>query len=81
MLVTTGSRKCFVLVVGIVGLAGCGQGGGRERNPTEERLYKIGKAYVRSCHDNGLGPAAFGDIKSSIEGDFLDDLLISPNAR
>jgi hypothetical protein len=71
--------KRLLLLVGIMGLAGCGQGGGRERNPTEERLYKIGKAYVKSCHALSRGPVSFGEIKNSIEGEVPEDLLDSPN--
>ena len=69
----------FLLMVAIVDLTGCGQGGGRERNPTEERLYKIGTAYLRSCHALGRGPSDFGEIKEHIEGDVPEDLLVSPN--
>jgi hypothetical protein len=79
MLVCPANLKRSLLLVGIMGLAGCGQGGGRERNPTEERLYKIGIAYVKSCHALGRGPASFGEIKDKFEGDVPEDGLVSPN--
>jgi hypothetical protein len=79
MLVCPGLFKRFLVLVGIVGLTGCGQGGGRELNPTQERLYRIGKAYLRSCHALGRGPNDFGEIKDYIEGDIPEDLLVSPN--
>jgi hypothetical protein len=79
MLVRPGSFEQVVLLVGIVGLTGCSQGGGRERNPTEDRLYRLGMVYVRSCHALGRGPGDFGEIKDKIEGDIPEDCLVSPN--
>jgi hypothetical protein len=79
MLVCPGVFKRFVVLLGIVGLTGCGQSGGRALNPTEDRLNKIGKAYVRSCHALGRGPNDFGEIKQDIEGDIPEDFLVSPN--
>ena len=79
MLVCPSFFKQILVLVGMVGLTGCGQGGGRELNPTEERLYKIGKAYLRACHALSRGPNDFGEIKQDIEGDIPEDLLVSPN--
>ncbi len=62
----------------VLAVAGCGRGTPKERNVTEERLYRIGKAYLQTCYRLGEAPANFEDIKDSIEGDIPDDLLVSP---
>jgi hypothetical protein len=69
----------FLMLVGVVGLAGCGQGGNRERNPTQERLFQIGQAYLKSCHALGRGPSDFSEIKDHVEGDLPGDFLVSPH--
>jgi hypothetical protein len=79
MLVRRRRFTTLVLFVGLVSLTGCGRSGGRERTPAEERLYKIGMAYLKSCHVLGRAPDNFGEIKGNIEGPISEDLLVSPN--
>jgi hypothetical protein len=79
MMVKNAFHKGLVVLLGIVVLSGCGKGKSNQRNPTEDRLYKIGKAYIQACYRLERAPENFGDIKSSIEGDVPDDLLVSPN--
>jgi hypothetical protein len=66
------------LLLVIISLVGCGKSRGRERNPTENRLYKIGKAYNAANFDEKL-PNNFADIKPYLEGDIPEDLEVSPN--
>jgi len=74
--------KCWAIILGIMCSGGCGKsGGGRERNPTEERLYIIGKAYIQSCYRLGQAPKDFEEIKPSLEGTIPEDLLVSPNDK
>jgi hypothetical protein len=67
------------LLLGTLALAGCS--GGRIDNPltpTEERLYRIGKAYIQACHRLGRAPREAGEIRPCVEGDVPDDWLRSP---
>jgi hypothetical protein len=72
-------KTWFFLFVAILSAAGCGNKRGHERNPTEDRLYKIGKAYLQTCFRLGRAPESFDEIKPDIRGDIPEDLLISPN--
>ena len=79
MMANLGLKKWLALALGVLCLGGCGKGGGKTRNPTEERLYKIGKAYRDTCFRLETAPKSFDEIKPSLEGDIPEDLLVSPN--
>jgi hypothetical protein len=68
-------RSFFALLL----LAGCsGKPADYQRAPAEDRLYRIGKAYVQASHRLGRAPNSFEEIKANVEGDAGDDLLRSP---
>jgi hypothetical protein len=80
MTATVDPGKRLALLLILLGLVGCG--GGRkqgELNPTEQRLWTIGKAYVEACNGLGRAPTNFAEIKPYVEGEVSDDLLRSPN--
>ena len=78
MLVHGGARVWWLMLAGVF-LVGCGQGAPKERSPTQERLYRIGKAYLQTCYILERAPTNFEEIKPSMEEDGIpDDLLISP---
>jgi hypothetical protein len=82
MLAKRGFLKWCALLCFILCCLGCGKkSGGRERNPTEERLYIIGKAYIQSCYRLERAPKDFEEIKPSIEKEIPEDLLVSPNDK
>jgi hypothetical protein len=72
-----GWNRWIVLIA--IGLTGCKGGRATSRNPTEERLYKIGKAYNDTCFRLQRPPENLEDIKPDIPGGFSDEVLISPN--
>jgi hypothetical protein len=77
-------RVCFggwllsSALVSVVCVPGCGPGAPKERTPTQERLYKFGKAYLQTCYRLGHGPASFDEVKDNYDDDLSDDLLVSP---
>ena len=71
-------RMWFFWLAITLALAGC-SGREKQRNPTEERLYKIGKAYMQANHRLGRGPKDFEEIKPDLEGGITEDMLRSPN--
>jgi hypothetical protein len=72
-------RRWLALLLGILALSGCGKRVGTQRNVTEDRLYKIGKAYRLACYRLERGPENVEDLKPDIEGDVPEDLFVSPN--
>jgi hypothetical protein len=69
-------RLCILSVV--ICLPACGSKSGGNLNPTEERLSRIGRAYVTSTYRIGHAPASFQDIKQDLGPDVSEDLLVSP---
>ena len=71
--------KAGVLLV-LIGLAGCSKKKKADQlDPSEERLLKIGRAYVQACHRLQRAPKNVEEIKPDIAGGFTDDLLRSEN--
>ena len=69
----------FGFFTAILLVAGCSkQGVDKQRNPTEENLYKIGRAYIQACYRLQRGPRNLEEIKSDMEGGFSADVLRSP---
>jgi hypothetical protein len=70
----------FALLAALLGPSGCSRPEGpRPINPTEEHLYKIGKAYTLAAHSLKRGPKSFAEIKPFLEAGLSDDVLRSPN--
>jgi hypothetical protein len=65
-----------VLQVGFLGCAG--KAANQQRDPTEERLYIIGKAYGQANQRLGRPPKTFEELKPNLEPDAPADLLRSP---
>src|SRR4051812_3531509 len=75
------SPRCLswvALLFAFLGMAGC-QKAIPGRNPTQERLYKIGKAYIQTCYQLERGPESFAEIQPNIEGAESENMLVSPN--
>lgn len=66
----------FVMSLGVLALIGC-KNADRPLAPAEDRLLKIGNAYVNAVNKNKTVPKSVADIKAFLEGS-LDDVLISP---
>jgi hypothetical protein len=81
MRVWCGARLLTYLMASVVCVSGCGPGTPKDRNPTQDRLYKLGKAYLQACYGLGHGPASFEEVKDNYEGELPDDLLVSPRDR
>jgi hypothetical protein len=72
-------KWCAVLA-GLLGLAGCsGTSADRPLAPTEERLSRLGKAYLHACHRLGRAPRNAAELKPDLEGDVPGDFFRSPN--
>jgi hypothetical protein len=78
MTVHGGRKHWLILIVGALVLTGCGRRVST-RNAAEDRLYRIGKAYIQSCYRLERGPENFNEIRPNIEGEVPDDLLVSPS--
>ncbi len=75
-----GAWRWFVLLFGPPILAGCSQKEVKQqRDPTEERLYKIGNAYLQSITRLGRAPTNIEEMKPELGGAVSTDLLRSPN--
>jgi hypothetical protein len=67
-------------LLGMLGLAGCGgQSVEQPPNPTEDRLLKIGDAYLKAAGRLKRPPRTFEEIKPGLEGAVAADFLRSPN--
>jgi hypothetical protein len=67
-----------VLCLTILGLLGCSRDGDRPYAPAEERLNKIGNAYLNATTRLGRPPAEFADLKADLDADVTEDYLRSP---
>jgi hypothetical protein len=72
--------KGFALLVTMPILAGCSSPrGDPPLTPTEERLYKIGKAYIQATTRLKRAPRNFAEIKANLAGEVSDDWMRSAN--
>jgi hypothetical protein len=69
--------RALVLGLAMLALAGCARDESRPYAAAEERLLKIGKAYLKAAYD-GHTPKNFEGIKPYLEGDATEDYLRSP---
>jgi hypothetical protein len=69
----------WVLLLAVLGLLGCAGNADTPRSPTEERLYKLGKAYAQASHRLERAPRDFDEIKADVDGAATDELLRSAN--
>jgi hypothetical protein len=68
----------FVLGLAILGLMGCSRNADRPYAAAEERLLKIGNAYLNAANNLGHAPTDFADIKPYLDGDVTEEYLRSP---
>ncbi len=61
-------------------LSGCSKKktGSHDKNPAEDRLLRLGKAYIQASFRLERAPKDFAEIKQDIQGDVPDDFLRSP---
>jgi hypothetical protein len=71
--------KGVALLSVLAALAGCAAPVDPQRTPTEDRLYRIGKAYAQASHRLERAPKNFEEIRPNLEGPVSDDLLRSAN--
>jgi len=61
-------------------LAGCfGRGGNHALSPAEDRLKKIGMAYINATNHLGRPPEEFSEIRPYFDGGVDEDVIRSPN--
>jgi hypothetical protein len=73
-------RKRFIVLLGLLGFIGCSnKGADRQLDATEERLLKVGQAYIKANYRLQRAPKNADEIKANWEGEFSDDVLRSPN--
>jgi hypothetical protein len=70
--------KQWTLGLILVGMIGCSQKVDRPYAPAEDRLLKLGSAYVNATNRLGRPPRNFDDLKASLEADATEDILRSP---
>ncbi len=71
---------CFPLLLGALALAGCSRTVvNKATTPTEDRLYKLGKAYQRASSRLNRAPVDFEELRPDLEPGDSDELLRSPN--
>ncbi len=68
----------IVLLVGLIGLAGCGRRNDLSAAPAAERLLTIGSAYLNATSRLGRPPRGFADLKPYLPADATEDYLRSP---
>jgi hypothetical protein len=73
--------RCFPILLAALSLAGCFSRKvvNRPTTPTEDRLYKIGKAYQRASSRLNRAPVDFEELQPDLEPGDSEDLLRSPN--
>jgi hypothetical protein len=72
--------RALILGLTMLVMAGCARDTSRPYAAAEDRLLKIGKAYLKVCYD-GHTPKGFEDIKPYLDGDETEELLRSPGDK
>jgi hypothetical protein len=79
MAVILNPRTCLALLGPFLALTGCtARKVDYPLEPAEDRLYKLGKAYLQAGYRLGRPPQGAEDLKPNLEGDTPEGVLRSP---